>query len=597
MPGDPSPSSPDLRRSAKQLRRAIVSGEPAAILRAKAVFADLASMKPVEFVAHATLRRCQHIVAHEAGHASWAAAMQASAAAPARRKFVVRDEFWDHMHEVGEEYFALIRETVGVPAGSWQVCEDGTVFCARSLAVAIVKAVQAGEVATPELVLRLLPGARKTPAEAVACWRVRADPYDLLPVDSGYALVHVGFQAELPTRYATLTEANDALGRLLVGERIPVPAHEEETPEWFSWLGQRMRLRWPCSLARLAKQPIASATPQHRVRDGEVAMFSDVQAVRTDDRVPFISDVDQRAIIDRQRAWELTIAAMAERCDPHSPPGLALLEQIPWHTRADQTDGDDPETVTAAAEVRTRCGLPASFPDAVLATYQFDLSRAHMDDAEVPWIAIGAHLVLADVAETSSRSALVAGLVACNALRAGHPWRDAVAIGVRCSQYDKQLQDLVRSIAHAVDYVQHGQPVPRRTGPVLETAFDNWAQAMRGMRHHPQTTDLVSQSPVAGDAPTGMIDNAPQESLTAVMRHGIPAPRQAPSIGTLTQAAEHLRVHAEELHASHSVQGVWGTDPDAVATKAEVEEMFALADALDPPPLVEPLPKPTNAPA
>jgi hypothetical protein len=80
------------------------------------------------------------------------------------------------------------------------------------------------------------------------------------------------------------------------------------------------------------------------------------------------------------------------------------------------------------------------------------------------------------------------------------------------------------------------------------------------------------------------------------MEHVVPATRQTPSTGTLIQAAEHLRVHAGELRASHTVQGVWGTDPDALATKAEVEEMFALADALDPPLTPKTLPKPTNPP-
>jgi len=87
-----------------------------------------------------------------------------------------------------------------------------------------------------------------------------------------------------------------------------------------------------------------------------------------------------------------------------------------------------------------------------------------------------------------------------------------------------------------------------------------------------------------------------QDALIAVVRHGAPAPRRVPSKRTLSRAAEHLRVHAEELRASHTVRDVWGTEPDDLMTRAEVEDMFALADALDPQTAHEQLPKPTNPP-
>lgn len=109
----------------------------------------------------------------------------------------------------------------------------------------------------------------------------------------------------------------------------------------------------------------------------------------------------------------------------------------------------------------------------------------------------------------------------------------------------------------------------------------------------------------AGDRSTPLLEIAidtllgvqeAQDALIAVVRHGLPAPRRLPSKRSLIRAAGHLRVHAEELRASHTVRDVWGTEPDDLETRAEVEDMFALADALDPQTTREPLPKPTTPP-
>ena len=116
-----------------------------------------------------------------------------------------------------------LRAIDGVPNATYEV-QDRRVWVFDKL-VSLVKqrltiAGCSASIRNP-VILSLVPDAWMSPITAIEEWRVVPYPYRLDQSGDGYNIVHCPFEAKIPGSFPTLTSAQAALSKLLIGDIVP----------------------------------------------------------------------------------------------------------------------------------------------------------------------------------------------------------------------------------------------------------------------------------------------------------------------------------------------------------------------------------------
>ena len=175
---------------------------------------------------------------------------------------------WDRLLEAETEILNLrwkrrilrrdILKVEGVPNAGYQADDSGRVFVFQSL-LDRVEEKRSSEPDTPiaELVAQSLPDAWMSAQKAVVDFEIVPRPYSLIELDGKLTILHEPFNAVLPPRFDSKSDACGGLAQLLLGERLPGVGE-------FVFRGQAMTRLNPPDLNLLSTKPELGSLPEPR---------------------------------------------------------------------------------------------------------------------------------------------------------------------------------------------------------------------------------------------------------------------------------------------------------------------------------------------
>ncbi|MBC8737332.1 hypothetical protein F6X40_11010 [Paraburkholderia sp. UCT31] len=358
-----------------------------------------------------------------------------------------------------------LRTMPGVPNAQY-LSRDGKVFVFDKL-VRLVSAagMSADGKVDPVQVAKLLPQAWVEPELAVVSFDVVPEPYELVDKEGAVAIRHRPFNALLPGSYASKTDAQKALVKLLVGEVIRGEGQ-------FEYRGQPMTLQHSFELQKLPARPFIDVDDE-----GDAPYFWRMDVDTYCPGLPPLSADAFTELVNAHNSWSAkerraqkrTRAASDELWRDAVRYSLASLndlsEKLPEYGFEDGAELRRLYPELSMLGDGSLYSWYSSFADDCLCLRGWTPAR----DDDFLFFLLGK---VARGHEANGYYAREAGLMAGFALLCGSTVADALRFGIECSLYRAALGAMAGHARSAMRFLAQDKDAPPLQGSKVTTMLD-----------------------------------------------------------------------------------------------------------------------------